>query len=116
METDSAAFINMLMERLQTLEAANQRLQDTVLQFEEDLHDALIANEQLELRVAALESSLHLVHESEKFNDGFTLCLGFPLQPDWLEHPLDSDRYPLDALHYSATSSQCDPNACCSSF
>ncbi len=34
METDSAAFINMLMERLQTLEAASQKLQDTVPQLD----------------------------------------------------------------------------------
>ncbi len=104
METDSAAFVTMLMDRLQTVEAAQQALQDTNEQLQRELQDVLIANEHLGQRVVALESSLHLEIGSASFNDGFILCLGFTLRPDWLQHPLDATyRRPLDALHYNAT-------------
>ncbi len=104
METDSAAFITMLMDRLQTVEAAQQEFQDTHEQLQQELQDVLIANEHLEQRVVALEISLHLELGSTSFNDGFILRLGFTLRPDWLEHPLDNSyRHPLDALHYNAT-------------
>ena len=104
METDSAAFITMLMDRLQTVEAAQQELQDTNEQLQQELQDVLVANEHLEQRVVALEISLHLELGNTSFNDGFILRLGFTLRPDWLEHPLaKSHRHPLDALHYNAT-------------
>ena len=104
METDSAAFITMLMDRLQTVEAAQQELQDTNQQLRLELQDVLVANEHLEQRLVALESSLQLELGSTSFNDGFILRLGFTLRPDWLEHPLDTSyRHPLDALHYNAT-------------
>ena len=104
METDSAAFITLLMDRLQTVEAAQQAFQDTSQQIRLGLQDVLVANEHLEQRVVALESSLHLEVGSTSFNDGFISRLGFTLRPDWLEHPLDTSyRHPLDALHYNAT-------------
>lgn len=104
METHSAAFITMLMDRLQTVEAAHQEFQETNEQLQRELQDVLIANEHLEQRVLALESSLHLELGSSSFNDGFILRLGFTLRADWLEHPLDTSYcHPLDALHYNAT-------------
>lgn len=93
----------MLMDRLQTVEAAQQAFQDTNKQLQLELQDILIANEHLEQRVVALESSLHLELGSPSFNDGFILRLGFALRPDYLEHPLDTSyRHPLDALHKNA--------------
>ncbi len=109
METDSAAFITMLMDRLPTVEAAQQGLQDTNEQLRRELQDVLTANEHLEQRVVALESSIYLELSSTSFNDGFILRFGFTLRPDCLEHPLDTHpldaryHHPLDALHYNAT-------------
>lgn len=44
METDSAACITMLMDRLQTVEAAQQAFQDTNEQLRLELQDVLVAN------------------------------------------------------------------------
>lgn len=95
MEDSQAAFIGMVMDRLQAVEA---QLQD-MKHLNEKLGSELSSTRD---EVGQLKGALRLKHGLTRFTDGWELCPGFAWKPDTMEDPTGAIKMLLDNLHLDA--------------
>ena len=90
MEDSQAAFVNMLMDRLQALEGRVQEMQV-------EMHTT-------KTTTSSLAGSIHLQHDLTKFSDGWWLRPGFSKLPDTIRNSSwqMGVAVPLDNLHLDA--------------
>lgn len=96
METVGACFVNMVMDRLQTLEGDSMQQLATLRQ--ENMH--------LKQQVQQLARSLYLRAELHTFSDGWVLYPGFGCTEDRMQNEIiagDPDEEPLDEAHLNAS-------------